>query len=200
VKELRRGKDEAQRWISILVGIGILFLCGWMTYEATNPRPIKKDADGAAAVSSSNSSSSSDGGNNNGPVIAIDDSTPRDLDAGLFLQPLTLGDAGILPSGGPRSVKVGLVFVTFRGADGAPANARDKREALTIAERLSQDAKGDFHKAVTGGDSGSSDDIGRIYRGHLDPRTESAIFALNAGEVTDVLETSRGFWIVKRIE
>lgn len=199
MKQERRGGTEAQRWISILVGVAVLFICGWMTYEATNPRPLSKKDDAGATIVASATASTSDAGAANPPNLAIDDPTPRDLDGGLFLAPLSL-DAGILPSGGPRSIRVGLVFVTFRGADGAPNNARDKREALAIAERLSQDAKGDFHKAVSGGDSGSADDIGRIYRGHLDPRTEMAIFALNAGEVSDVLETSRGFWIVKRIE
>ena len=34
--------------------------------------------------------------------------------------------------------------------------------------------------------------------GQTDP--EAAVFALSAGEISDVLETPKGFWIVKRIE
>jgi hypothetical protein len=203
MNEKRRGSSEAQRWISVLVGVGVLFICGWMTYEATNPRPlIKKENEAGVASSSSSSSSAGGGSEGGGPVIAIDDSTPRDLDSGLFLPSISLGDAaaGTLMAGAPRHVKMGVVLVNFQGAEGAPTSARGKREALTIAERLAQEAKTDFHKAVTGGDSGSSDDIGRIPRGVLDPRTEGAVFALSAGEVSDVLETPKGFWIVKRIE
>ena len=69
-----------------------------------------------------------------------------------------------------------------------------------IAERLGAEARSDFHHAVTAGDPGSADDIGRLPRGVLDPRTEVAVFALAPNEVSDVLETPRGFWIVKRIE
>jgi parvulin-like peptidyl-prolyl isomerase len=105
-----------------------------------------------------------------------------------------------MPSSAPRSVKLGVVLVTYAGAEGAPNHARPKKDAIAIAERLVPDAKADFHKAVTNGDPGSSDDIGRLPRGVLDPRTEVAVFALNAGEVSDVLETPRGYWIVKRIE
>lgn len=196
VHERHRG-DAAQRWASIVVGVAVIFVVGWMTYEGLDPRPIKKDADAAAhatasanVVSSAVPSTTTDAG-----VVASDD-----LDAGLFLPTLSLGDAALMPSSAPRHVKIGVVLVTFAGAEGAPQAARNKADARAIADRLGQDARSDFHRAVTSGDPGSSDDIGRLPRGVLDPRTEVAVFALATGEVSDVLETPRGYWIVKRID
>jgi hypothetical protein len=105
-----------------------------------------------------------------------------------------------MPSSAPRHVKIGVVLVTFAGAEGAPPGARNKREALTMAERLVSEARADFHHAVSAGDPGSANDIGRLPRGVLDPHTEVAVFALASGEVSEVLETPRGYWIVKRNE
>jgi parvulin-like peptidyl-prolyl isomerase len=53
---------------------------------------------------------------------------------------------------------------------------------------------------VLSADPGSAEDVGRIPRGVLDPRTEMAVFSLPPGTVSDVLETPRGYWIVKRID
>jgi PPIC-type PPIASE domain len=192
----RSRDDGAQRWASILIGAVVIGVVGWMTLEAQSGRPITKETDAAAPAASAAASAAPaaivDAGV--GPVIEAD------LDAGLFLPSLSLGDAGVMPSGAPRSVKLGVVLVAFAGAEGAPSNARSKKDALVIAERLGAEAKTDFHHAVTSGDSGSSDDIGRIPRGVLDPRTEISVFALAPGDVSDVLETPRGYWIVKRID
>lgn len=192
--------EAAQRWGSLFVGAAVLVVVGWMTVEASGPpHPEKHDAgvheasvDPAAATG----------------ALAVDASTVLDdLDAGLMLPGLGLGDAAaLLPTiaanatGAPRQVKIGVVLVTYAGAEGAPPSARAKREALTIAERLAAEARTDFHKAVSEGDSGSSDDIGRIPRGVLDPRTEVSVFALESGSVSDVLETPKGYWIVKRLD
>ncbi len=201
--------DGAQRWASILVGAAVLGFLGWLTIEAQSnaPRPAApKQADaGVAPVSSASATDAGAGvlGALGGPGI---DGTPppgaigimnADSDGGLFLTPPTIGS---LPAGAPRSVKLGVVLVTYAGAEGAPANARSKAAARELADRLAGDAKTDFHKAVGGGDPGSANDIGRLQRGILDPRTEVAVFNLTSGEVSDVLETARGFWIVKRID
>jgi hypothetical protein len=198
VHDRTRG-DLAQRWASILAGAAVLFVVSWMTLEATSPsRAIKKDLDAAAPTSSASVTAAS----------RPTDSGADEPDAGLSLTSLGtglgtsfgFGDASVMPSGAPRHVKIGVVLLTFAGAEGAPPTARSKREALAMAERLGQDARSDFHHAVTGGDPGSADDIGRLPRGVLDPRTEVAVFALSTGEVSDVLETPRGYWIVKRNE
>ena len=190
-----RSRGDGQRWVSILVGAAIIALVGYLTIEAQGSRPIKKDSAGTAPATSASAEPSA--------TITADAAAPPeelDVDGGLFLPALSLGDAGVMPAGAPRSVKIGVVLVSFAGAEGAPPTARSKKDAQTIAERLGADARSDFHRAVTGGDPGSADDIGRLPRGVLDPRTEIAVFALSPGEVSEVLETPRGYWIVKRID
>ncbi|MBX3207874.1 MAG: peptidylprolyl isomerase [Labilithrix sp.] len=189
----RARRGDGQRWASILVGAAIILVVGWMTYDAESARPraIRPAADvdaGTVAVAPSS------------PVDDAGAPSSEDLDAGLYLPSLSLGDASVMPSSAPRSVKIGVVLVSFAGAEGAAPNARSKKDALAVAERLGADARGDFHRAVSAGDPGSADDIGRLPRGVLDPRTEVSVFALSPGEVSDVLETPRGYWIVKRLD
>jgi hypothetical protein len=105
-----------------------------------------------------------------------------------------------LPDGSPKHVRLGVVLLTFAGAQGAPPGARSKREALDAADKLSADAKGDFHAAVIRGDSGSADDIGHVPRGVLEAATEYVAFTMPVGTVSDPLETPRGYWIIKRTE
>ena len=182
------------RTLSIVVGAIVVGVVGWVTLETNAPRTDVRPAASASATASS--------------APPVPDAGPSTLappetnegDGGLFLPALSLGDAGVMPASAPRSVKIGVVVVSFAGAEGAAPNARSKKDALAIAERLGADAKTDFHRAVAAGDSGSDDNIGRLPRGVLDPRTEIAVFALGAGEISDVLETPRGYWIVKRIE
>lgn len=186
--------DDVQKWASILVAAGAVGLVGYLSLDAVPSRPaVHKEPDAGAPLDAGAES----------PAILADASAPTvtDIDGGLSLANFTL-DAGVttIPSGAPRSVKIGIVLVAYAGAEGAPPNARSKQAALTIAERLLGDARADFHKATASGDPGSADDIGRIPRGVLDPRTEVAVFGLSSGDVSEVLDTPKGYWIVKRIE
>lgn len=200
VHERHRG-ETAQNWASIAVGLAVFFVVGWMTVEAMSPRPIAKVSDAQAQAPASASVSSATPASVTSVVDAGASASALDLDAGLALPSLSFGDAAVLmPSSAPRHVKLGVVLVTFAGAEGAPPTARGKAEARAIAERLLPEANAEFHRAVQGGDPGSSDDIGRIPRGVLDPRTEVSVFALSAGDVSEILETPRGYWIVKRID
>jgi parvulin-like peptidyl-prolyl isomerase len=91
--------------------------------------------------------------------------------------------------------------VTYDGAEGAPEKgARHRPEALALATRLADEARQDFHGAVQHGDSGSADDVGQVDRGVLEPGSEAVLFALSTGSVSGVIDTPRGFWIVKRLE
>ncbi len=105
-----------------------------------------------------------------------------------------------IPSNAPRSVRIGVILVPFAGSEGAPLTAPSKRDALEAAERARTEAEADFKAAVRAAGVGSSEDIGRIPRGVLDPRTERAVFSLERGELSSVIETPRGYWIVKRFE
>ena len=113
-------------------------------------------------------------------------------------------DAPALPKGAPRHVRFGVVLVTYEGAEGAPdKGARHKPDALSLATKLADEARRDptdFHATVQRGDNGSTDDVGQVTRGVLEPATEGVLFALPVGGVSGVIDTPRGFWIVKRLE
>ncbi len=184
--------DRVQRGTTILVGLSIVGVVGWMTYKQLDaPRAVV----GPSADASSPAPSSS-------AVEEIDASTPLPLidDPEAGAEPPVHEAAGALPQGAPRSVRLGVVLVVYAGAEGAPRGARPKRDAAALAEKLADEAKTNFRHAVLTGDQGSAEDIGRIPRGVLDPHTEVTVFGLPAGTVSDVLETPRGYWIVKRIE
>jgi PPIC-type PPIASE domain len=106
-----------------------------------------------------------------------------------------------LGRGAPRHVRFGVVLVTYEGAEGAPEKgARHKSDALSLATRLGDEARQDFHATVQRGDSGSTDDVGEVERGVLEPAPEAVLFALPVGGVSGVIDTPKGFWIVKRLE
>ncbi len=100
-----------------------------------------------------------------------------------------------LGKGAPRHVRFGVVLVTYEGAEGAPdKGARNKSDALSLATKLAEEAKGDFRGAVQRGDSSaSSDDVGDVTRGVLEPTPEAVLFALPVGGVSGVVDTPRGF-------
>ena len=216
-----RDHDRGQRWASILACLGVVGLVGWMTYEqASTPRRPRDggsfagDAgptEGALAASSDGADAGAGAGAGAGTGTATGTGTgddlsahgpdDRDADGGPSpLLGLDLGDAATLPSGAPRTVKVGVVLLQWKGAEGATTSTRTKNDALAKAQELARQAKEDFRRAVTQGDPGSAEDIGRIPRGTLDPRTEAVLFNLAPGAVSEAIETPRGYWIVKRID
>ncbi len=98
-------------------------------------------------------------------------------------------------------VRFGVILVTYQGAEEGPEKGgRSKAEALVLATQLAEQGKSDFQGAVRRGDTGSSDDVGEVGRGVLEPTSEGALFGLPVDGVSDVVETPRGYWIVKRLE
>jgi hypothetical protein len=100
----------------------------------------------------------------------------------------------------PKSVVFGVILIQYRGAQGAPANARTRDEALELAKKLAADAAQDFKATVGKGDKGSMENAGRIPRGVLEPAPEYVLFSLAKEGVSGPVDTPRGFWIVQRIE
>ena len=94
----------------------------------------------------------------------------------------------------------GVILVTYKGAQGAPPNARSREAALELAKQIAVDAKQDFKAAVGKGDKGSDANMGRMPRGVLEPAPEYVLFSLPKDGVSDPVDTPRGFWIVHRIE
>jgi len=184
---------------SLLLGIAVVLVVGWLTFdqlsraraEVAAGAPLASGAVDAAAPPASVSPVST----NDGGPITLDPGG----DGGLIFNTI-LGDAGAMPSGAPRTVKLGVVLVQFTGAEGASSTARAKPDAFKHAVELAERARADWKAAVKAGDVGSSEDIGRIPRGVLEHPTELAVFSLAAGDVSEPLETPRGYWVVKRLE
>jgi hypothetical protein len=105
-----------------------------------------------------------------------------------------------LESEAPKSVVFGVALVGYAGAQGAPPGARSRAEAEKLAGELARLAKDDFKAAVDKGDPGSATNVGRMFRGVLEPAPEYVLFKLGKGDVSEPIDTPRGFWIVKRIE
>jgi hypothetical protein len=190
-----------QRWLSVLLGCGVLVVAVLL---AANGVPARHRASAAdAAIGDAEAEAA--------PLVAIEAAAPE---AAAPPSSATAGLQGPLAPGfhmpdgtpvpplpdKPTRVHFGVVLVTYAGVQGAPDHPRTKREAREIAEKLAVDAKADFHGAVARGDNGSVDDAGSMPRGVLEPAVEYAIFTLPVGSVSDPLETPRGYWIVKRTE
>jgi hypothetical protein len=193
-----------QRWLSILLGAGVIALCVALAFFAT---PKQKPAPTIAPAPSADDS-----------ATAATTAATVDGGLGLDLGAVTLGDPAVTTGSGPgyrmldgtpvpplgehapREVTFGVIMITYAGAEAAPKNARTKPEALELAKKLASDAKTDFKGAVQRGDNGSSDNLGTMQRGVLEPAPEYALFSLPVGGVSEVVDTPRGFWIVRRID
>lgn len=202
--------SSVQSWASILVGAAVIGLAGWLTVDQMGRTHIRAEYDAGApaqdASASAATAAASDAGatTTNGAGSSGTSGGLESSDAGLGLGSLgSLGnllDSGAMPTGAPRTVRLGVVLVQFAGAEGAPSSARAKADALKHAQELMEQARTDWKAAVKAGDTGSSEDIGRIPRGVLERSTEVAVFSLDKDGISEPLETPRGYWIVKRVE
>jgi hypothetical protein len=195
-----------QRWLSIFLGLAAFGLAVAVVVRTMSDRSLgAHDTHGDAAVVT-------DAGKlrDAGPVLVLPlFPEAGGLDAGVASDMPSSGAFGHfadgrpvppLPDGSPKQIRLGVVLMTFAGAQGAPPNARSKKDALELATKLASDAKSDFHATVIRGDNGSTDDVGRIPRGVLEPAIEYTLFTMPVGSVSDALETPRGYWIAKRSE
>src|SRR4051812_26793006 len=82
--------------------------------------------------------------------IAGDPTLTGGSDAGTRL--LTGEPAPALAAEAPKSIVFGVILVTYKGAQGAPTNARSRDAALELAKQLATDAKQDFKATVAKGD------------------------------------------------
>jgi hypothetical protein len=106
-----------------------------------------------------------------------------------------------LPASAPARVGFGAVVFTYRGAQGAPADAPAKEEAKKRAVEAIELASKDFSAAVAKGDRGSTTDAGRVPRGVIEPPIEYVLFTLEKGKVhPEPVDTPKGYWVVRRNE
>jgi hypothetical protein len=197
------------RWVSISVGVGAVALAIAITAKAfhgplgrgTEPAGRGEDSgiidDGRARVQQ--------------PPFA--ETTPPSNGFAILGETFR-GDAGAtgfadgtpvppLPTSAPRQVRFGIVLVSYAGAEpeasGARPVTRSRADAKALAEKLAAAAPQDFHAAVQQGDPGSSDDIGTVKLGILEPAAEYVLFTLPVGGIGGPVDTPRGYWIVKRL-
>ena len=208
-------KGGIERWVTTLVGLAVVVLAVWLVvHNFQPPKAIGHDpAPRPSALVD-------DGG---GLMFALGDGGGAlEGDAGTLLLSDLLGpdpriDAGVggrmpdgtlvppLPLTVPRQVRFGVVLVSYSGAQPSAAGAsrtpnRSKTDAQALADKLLLTATTDFHAAVQQGDGGSSDDVGRVKLGVLEPAPEYVLFTLGIDGVGGPVDTPRGYWIVKRLE
>jgi parvulin-like peptidyl-prolyl isomerase len=104
-------------------------------------------------------------------------------------------------------VRAAHLVVSFKGADRAPAGVgRSRDEARARAEdAAARLAAGEPWEAVVrtytdGPGKEDGGDLGWFARGQLAEPLDAATFALDPGATTSVIETPRGFHILRRVE
>ena len=97
------------------------------------------------------------------------------------------------------------ILITFDGALRA-TKKRDKKEARKLAEQILEDLKkgkvfAKLARTYSDGPSGpKGGNLGRFTRGQMVPEFDQAVFNLNPGEVSGVVETQFGYHIIKRVK
>jgi hypothetical protein len=208
-----------ERWATTLVGFAAVVLAVWLVaHNYRPPTPIGHDPNAHASPDAGPDEAhapmfalaeagASTAGDDSGPLLLSDlvaVETERRVDAGVGAAMPDGTPVPMLPLDAPREVRFGVVFVSYTGAQpsvagGKPAS-RSRADAKALAARLLATAQQDFHAAVQQGDAGSSDDVGRVRRGVVEPAPEFVLFTLPVDGVGGPVDTPRGYWIVKRLE
>ncbi len=200
-----------QRWLTLFFAALAVGLAVVVVYRSTGEgspvaresAPDAGDARAGGAADAGDGGADGEGGAADDPFANLAPPPAADTRGGETGPGSRLPDGrGVppLPEGTPKQVRIGVVIVAYAGAQGTSRGGRSKKDALELATKLAADAKTDFHAAVLRGDSGSADDVGHIPRGVLELGTEYVVFTTPMGTVSDILETPRGYWIVKRLD
>jgi hypothetical protein len=203
-----------QRWATTLLGLAVVALAVWLVVRNFQPpkaigtAPSAAADDGKLAFGDGGAAAPGAGaalGDGGVPLLLSDllENEPR-MDGGAGGTMLDGSPVPAVPMDAPRSVRFGVVLVSYDGAQPSPTANRQapraKADARALAMKLAETAKQDFHAAVQQGDGGSSDDIGRVKLGILEPAPEYVLFTLPIDGVGGPVDTPRGYWIVKRLE
>ena len=188
-----------QRSTAALLGLGFLAaLTGVILVSHDKPKAGPTTAKPAASAAPSAKPAASGSAS-----ASVDAGAPDDAGVVPFTEGFeTFADGGKvpdLPNSAPQQLSFGVVQFTYQGAQFAGSDARPKEQARQKAEATLELAKHDFAAAVSKGDRGSTADAGRIPRGVLEPPVEYVLFTLDKRTVHPmVIDTPRGYWIVRR--
>ena len=189
-----------QRSTAALLGLGfVAALTGVILISHDSPKkrepgPVPKAAPSASVATKPTASAA---------PLNLDGGAPDDAGEIAFTEGFeTFPDGGKvpeLPDSAPQELSFGVIQFAYQGAQFAGSESRPKEAARAKANEVLELAKHDFVAAVAKGDRGSTSDAGRIPRGVLEPPIEYVLFMLNKGTVNPVvIDTPRGFWIVRR--
>jgi hypothetical protein len=174
----------------VALGLALIFTMGHRAKPATTPSPAASASVHAVIATASASASASPAPSPESPEAMGNDSFDTLPDGRKVPE---------LPASAPKQVGFGVVVVAYQGAQAAGKDARSKADAKTKAEALLMEARHDFAAAVAKGDAGSTSDAGHVPRDVLEPVIEYQIFSLKKGDVAaDIIDTPRGYWIVRR--
>jgi len=109
-------------------------------------------------------------------------------------------------SQGPAEIAASHILISYQGAmRAAPYVQRTKEEALTLAQDLRARAlKGEDFSALAGefsddrGSAAQGGSLGKFRRDQMVPEFSSAAFALEVGDVSEVVESPFGFHVIQR--
>lgn len=105
----------------------------------------------------------------------------------------------------PGSVRASHVLIAYSGAERSTAT-RSKEEALELAQEIAKKAKagedfGELAKAYSDCPTAEKGgDLGFFQKGRMAKPFEDASFAMNPGDVSDVVETQFGYHVIKRTQ
>jgi hypothetical protein len=196
-----------QRTTSVTVGLLFVTAIAVAAVVGLRPKKVPELAPTPAAPASSHASaapvapsSSATAAPSDSSTASADDDNPLTITSGFETFP-DGGKVPELPASAPARIGFGAVVFAYRGAQGAPADARSKEEARKKAAEVVELAQKDFAAAVAKGDHGSTSDAGHIPRGVIEPPIEYILFTLDKGKVhPEPIDTPRGYWVVRRNE
>ena len=101
------------------------------------------------------------------------------------------------------AVTASHILISYKGALRSETN-RDRREARKLAEKILKELKSgrDFAELARKHSDGPSGpkggELGRFERGQMVPEFDQAVFGLETGAISEVVETKFGYHIIKR--
>jgi hypothetical protein len=210
--------QRVQSLVTTLVGVAVVLLAVWLVArnfqppkavgKDPNPPRVSEDGGGLSALGGTDAGTGSGLGglSADGGLLMVSDLVQQEprVDGGPWSNLFDGSLVPPLPLNAPRQVRFGVVLVSYEGAQPSPAamrpSTRSKNDAKALVQKLALTAAADFHAAVQQGDAGSSDDVGRVKLGILEPAPEYVLFTLPIDGVGGPIDTPRGYWIVKRLE
>ena len=101
------------------------------------------------------------------------------------------------------AIRASHILISYKSALSSKTN-RDRRDARKLAVKILKEVKSgrdfaDLARKYSDGPSGPrGGDLGRFERGQMVPKFDQAVFALETGAISEVVETKFGYHIIKR--